>query len=101
MSQGQGQGHQMNINPSQIPEHVGVLREYLEEKRANRAGNVGATRGEEQPDFDIPDHALATCVTLPERPRGMPIGDWLKIIAAILAAIEQFIPKKPEPAPGT
>jgi hypothetical protein len=81
------------LTDAQVAEHVETLKGYIAD---NHAGLVGAPRG--AAPAAVPDHALAAAIKLPERPKGMPIGDWLKIIAAIFAAIQPFLPKNPAPS---
>jgi hypothetical protein len=74
------------LTDTEVAEHVETLKGYIAD---NHAGLVGAPRG--ATPAAVPDHALAAAVKLPERPKGMPIGQWLQIIAAIIAAMKARI----------
>ena len=76
------------LTDAEVAEHVETLNGLIAE---HHAGVVGAPRG--AAPAAVPDHALAAAVKLPERPKGMPIGQWLQIIAAIIAAIQGILPK--------
>lgn len=75
------------MTDEQVAGHVEKLRSLM----PNQPGLMGAAPGAAATGH-VPDHVLARMVKMPERPKGMPIAQWIKILAKILAMLQDVLP---------